>query len=266
MPLSQIYFSDIQTSDLLYYDPEFEDLCYRFCRERDIDCLPSLDDPFVFFRKTDTGFREEEVMPDRMVDGNSSIFKKPLLERFLANSLLFVYMNNELTGVVHFSDYNRPAVNAHLYELLSAYERSLRKLLLLHGLKNEDMLEYFRDIVEKVKSSGNNDQISRYARNLKGFENKRAENEKLPAFERFYLLDLIELANYRGVITVSPGTNDLRNMIMHAHELVYMYDANRGDYIYNFASFEFFFSRVGILLQDYKRVNNKIAFSEFKEG
>ncbi len=51
---------------------------------------------------------------------------------------------------------------------------------------------------------------------------------------------------------------------MHAHDPVNLDDAYRGDFIYNFASFEKFFNQVSGLLQDYKKVNNKITLREFE--
>ncbi len=49
---------------------------------------------------------------------------------------------------------------------------------------------------------------------------------------------------------------------MRAHDLVAMHDANRDDYIYDFESLERFSNLVTTLLQDYKRVKNRIAFYE----
>ncbi|MEW6655105.1 MAG: hypothetical protein AB1394_16780 [Bacteroidota bacterium] len=42
MKIKSITFSDIQTSDLIYYDEKNREKCLEFCRKRDIDYLPSL--------------------------------------------------------------------------------------------------------------------------------------------------------------------------------------------------------------------------------
>ena len=122
------------------------------------------------------------------------------------------------------------------------------------------MLDYFQRVVE---STDDDKRKSIHLGKLDEYERHRARNEKLPIFESFYLLDFIELARHRNIIKLSQDVNNLRNMVMHAHDLVYMYDATRSDYIYDFTTFETFFKRGGMLLQDYKKVNNKIAFSEF---
>jgi hypothetical protein len=247
----RICFEDIQTSEILYYDPDLKDLCFRFCEDRKIDCLPSLDNPMMFYRKTEAGFCEDEVTPERMVDGRAYIFDQSLLERFCANHLLFVYSNDELTGVVHFSDYNRQAVSEYLFSLLSSYEKSLRNLLVLNKLGNEDMLGYFREMDGKGRRG--------YKNKIDDYEEKRAQNELLPAFEMFYMLNLIELVNLKSIMVLSKDVSRLRNMVMHAHEFVNMYDANRDDYIYDYDTFKDFFNRVAVLLQDYKKVNNRIT-------
>ncbi len=261
MTSTPLHFSDIQTSDLLYYDPDFKEVCLRFCQDRNIDCLPSLHDPMKYFQRNENGFIEKSVTSDRMVDCQEFVFNESSLNRFRDNYLLFVYEGKDLTGVVHFSDYNRPAVTEFLFSQLSAYERSLRKLLLECGLKNQDMLDYFQKMVKTTKKE--NRKLF-YGRKIEEYERLRDRNEKLPDFERFYLKDLIELVNEKKIVVINEDVNELRNDIMHVHDLVTMHDAHRDDYIYNFTSFEKFFGQVRKLLLDFKRVNNKIAFMELK--
>ncbi|MFC1879096.1 hypothetical protein ACFLZW_04215 [Chloroflexota bacterium] len=269
MKIPNIYIENIQTRNLLYYDPDFKDVCFNFCQERDIDCLPSLGDPMVFYRKTETGFCEDDMTSKQMVDSGAYIFERSLLERFRENPLLFVFKKCELiesihlTGVVHFSDYNRLEVSAYLFGMFSDYERSLRRLLILQGLNNQDMLDHFQVIIESKKSDKTREI---YTNKIAGYERKRDRNEKLPRFEMFYLRDLIELAGRQNILNLGQDVNDLRNMVMHAHEFIKKDDASRDEYIYNFSSFETFFTRVSRLLGDYKKVNNKIAFMELAQG
>ena len=259
MKPTAITFSDIQTSELLYYDANIANDCLRFCEDRDIDCLPSLFDPLKYFKKTNNSFFEDDVISERRVEKEEYIFNKSLLSKFQNYSLLFVYSQGDLTGVVHFSDYNRPQVNLFLFDLLTSYERSLRKLLVLSGLNNQNMLDFFSHEVDTAKKENTK---SFYKGKADDFEKHRYRYNSLPVFEKFYLKDLMELASYQKIIKVDHCINDLRNEIMHAHDLVLMQDANRDDYIYDFKSFDKFFKQVIILLQDYKRVNNRISFFE----
>lgn len=261
MTHKRLVLSDIQTSDLLYYDPEFKEKCLDFCKKRNIDCLPALDDPKSFYRKAEGGFSEENVIESKMkVDSDTYIFELSLLECFQTTPLLFVYTKNELTGVVHFSDYNRTEVDIYLFGLLSAYEKSLRELLRLCGLKNQDMLEYF-DVI--VQTSTDDKKRSSCSTKKGKYKKYQSENKKLPLFECFCLLDLIELAKHKENIVLSSDTYDLRNKIMHANELVNKDDDNPGPYIYDLASFNTFFLQVDGLLKDYKKVNNRISFLNY---
>ena len=45
--------SDIQTREILYYDADNIDQCYKFCDKRSIDCLPTIDDPGKLYRRDD---------------------------------------------------------------------------------------------------------------------------------------------------------------------------------------------------------------------
>ena len=258
-----IRISDIQTTDLLFFDPKFDammkDQSFKFCRDRDIDCLPALNDVNkVYIRdEKSLSFREEEVTADRKLDGNSNIFDKHLLQRFSVQPLLLVYSGTELTGVVHFSDYNRPLVSIYLYELFLDFEKNLRRLLRKHSLKNNDMIVYFEQKKSKAKKEK---YIQFYEEKILQSNDNLRRNPKLQQFEVFYLKDLIALINHRKIISLRDEVFELRNSVMHAHELVNMDNPEADDLIYNFASFQNFFRLADILHQDYRRVINYLAF------
>src|SRR5687767_4703682 len=125
-----VTFADIQISSILFYDPDLKDECYKFCVKRNIDCLPALDNPRKVYVRDDVifDFLEEEVKDERIIDGSLNIFEPTLFEKFVTHPLLLVFSNNDLTGVVHFSDYNQPAVSIYLYEVFLSYEKALRDI------------------------------------------------------------------------------------------------------------------------------------------
>ncbi len=251
--------ADIQTSDLLYFDPAFIERCYKFCEDRNIDCLPALDAPGkIFLRdKTQHVFKEEPIADAQKVSSATNIFAPEMLERFRKHPLLMVFTGNELTGVMHFSDYGKPVVSAYLYELFYALEKALKTMLLAQKMGNDEMLAYFQHCIETATDK---DEKEYYKRRRRSFEKNEQKNRLLPPLQTFYLGDLIELADYKGIILLSSDLVELRNMIMHAHELVDMENPYTDDLIYKFESFETFFDRVVRLHQDYKRVNNWLAF------
>lgn len=258
MTITPITFSDIQTSDLLYYDPDIDQECVTFCKTRNIDCLPSINNSKEFYRITNEEFKKEAITPEICLKGNEFIFDEEMFSRFRKNPLHFIYNNQGISGVVHFSDYNRPEVSTYLYALLSAYEKSLRNLLIQYGYNNQDMQNFFIYKINKEKKDTSTKRI--YERNKSDFERNKQLIDSVPPFELFYLLDLIIFTRHMNIADLHQDINELRKSIMHTHILVHMENTNRSDYIYDFHSFEKFFKLVLILHQDYKKVNNILAF------
>ena len=247
--------ADIQTSDILFYDEGAKDRCYKFCFDRNIDCMPSLDDPRSVYLRDDvlSKFRAEALMEDRRISADANVFDPQVVEKFRHQPLLFAYRGNELSGVVHFSDYNQPQVSAHLYELFFEYEKALRTLLIRSGLKNVDMIAYFSD--KKAKG----DSAEFYENKINDYF-KFGSQKKLPQFEVFNLTDLIALTNHKRIIKISDKTK-LRNMVMHANQFVNMQEPGAEGFIYDFETFENFFRWCQELFLDFKRVNNRLVFT-----
>ena len=240
--------ADIETSELLYYDKVHEESCYQFCEKRDIDYLPSVDDPSKFYQREDSvrGFVKTDMLSEHCVDGNLNIFHPDLLKAFERSPLLFVFTHKELTGIAHYSDYGRKPVSLYLYDLLFEYERDLRELLDAKGITNQQMCDFFQQTGQKRKTRD-------CRKNL-------AKMSRLPPFQSFYLIDLIGLLEHHEIMNLDIDVNKLRNQIMHAHELVDQIDYHADDYRYNFDSFKTFFNRVQSLLGDMKRVKSRIQF------
>lgn len=262
---ARLTIREIQTSELLYYDPAYGRAGYEFCQNRDIDCLPSLDNPFLFYRRNDEtqDFEAEELVEGRCISAHQSIFYPQLLERLRTYHILFVIDDDELCGVVHFADYNKQVVSNFLYTCLANYERNLRQLALLSGLTNADMGSYFREKMEQREAKG--EDPSYFRRKLDAFEREAPKLSQTPPFQLFYLDDLLGLLKHRDIVTLQGNVRELRNAIMHAHELVNLVDVTTPDYIYDFASFETFFEQVQALLHDARRVENRIRFMANEE-
>lgn len=261
MRLSKLVVSNIQTTDLLYYDSTFVDKAYQFCRDRDIDCLPCLDDPQRFYRRDDQteNFKPEKLTSERCVSSSRSIFHPELLEQLRTYPLLFVMEDGELSGVVHFSDYNNPIISDFLYTHLASYERNLRQLAILAGLTDVDMGTYFRQKLQEQEAAGK--KADHFQKRLAAFEQQIGQRPQIPAFQLFYLDDLLGLLRHHDVISLQDNVRELRNSVMHAHELVNMVDVTTPDYIYDFQAFEKFFQRTRALLNDVRRVENRIRFA-----
>ncbi len=248
-----IIIQNIMTQDILYYDSEFKNQCYEFCVKRNIDCLLSIIKLDQFYLRQDKfkNFKRQKISEDRIIAQSEYIFNPILSNRFEKQNILFVYDKNRLTGIVHFSDYNKGNVRVYLYSLLNEYERLLRKLLIVNDLKNDDMLKHFE--MQSMKDK-------HYEERLKEISLLKNNLSDFPNFEKFYFLELIQLLRKHKIIKLNQEVNKLRNSIMHAHELVYKKDNSLDDLIFNLDSFKTFFHLVCILLKDFKKVSNRLLF------
>jgi hypothetical protein len=252
-------FSNIQIGDILYYDPAHLERCNSFCAARDIDCLPSLENPNKLFVRDPQKqfFKEKFVSADRLVEEDMDIFSRDVLKRFKVNPLLFVTHKGELSGVVHFSDYNNLAVTIHLYEQFLGYEKKLRSILVNAKYTNHDMLDYFdRKATQSKKEKDRNNYVEKKA----SYERNRGKIEKKQEFESFYLADLIALTNHKLKLNLKD-LSQLRNAVMHVNDFVNMHDPKTDNFIYDIKTFETFWERVQQLRHDHKFVSNYLALS-----
>jgi hypothetical protein len=253
--INPLIISDIATTEILFFDETFKDKCFRFCKQRDIDFLPSLDSPSEIYVRDDedTDFKIKKITPDQIIYSDQKVFQQKILDVFRENNLLFIYSMGELTGVVHFSDFNKSIVTTYLFNVFFKYEKHLRELLKKYGYSNKNMVEFFESKANFPKSN------SFFQKKLDSYNRNQEKINKLPPFQSFYLDDLIRLANTK-YNDLNEEVIELRNMIMHAHELVNKHDWNEDNYIFNFDTFENFFQRAIILHKDFERVKNKIKF------
>lgn len=251
--------ADVQTRELLYFDAAFVTDFYQFCRKRDIDCLPAVSNRDTFHRRNDDtqAFDRELLTDDRRLDARIAIFRPDLLDCFRTQPIRFVFDQGELTGVIHFSDYNKPVVSTYLYDAIATYERSLRELLHRSGHTHGDMLAYLDGKAEETKGAPEH---TYYKGRGKRLLKKAEKMPQAPPFQAFELRDLIGLVEVKVNLELDDEVVELRNMIMHANRLVDMVDAQTDDFIYDIDSFGRFFRRVLSLLRDSRRISNRLAF------
>jgi hypothetical protein len=239
--------SDIETKEILFFDSELKERCFEFCEKRGIEFLPSLDNSEEIYIRDDIDkFKVESISKERQIDGFQRVFSSQVLNAFKKNHLLFVYTERELSGVVHFSDFNKPIVSTYLFEMFFQYEKALRVFLQRCRLNDYDLIVFLKN------ESSNKRRIAEY-------ERSKDKADKLPPFQLFYINDLINFANTKD-ISLDVRVKELRNMIMHAHELVNMQNRSADNFIFDFETFEKFFNYAITLHQDYKKLKNRINF------
>jgi|GEM_PF-6373730 len=124
---SQITVASIRTRKIRYYE-DFSDEQKRraFCRERDITLLPSKKGT-VAYRLIGKSFLRERL---QRIAKTTPLFSSRLLDKFEKSpqTPLFTIEDNHITGVLHFSDYNRLPVYTYFYYLVSSCERMMRAI------------------------------------------------------------------------------------------------------------------------------------------
>jgi hypothetical protein len=235
--MTDICFDKIMTYEILFYDNAFKEDCQVFCNRRNITFLPSKKDSNVCYSLVSDEFREQQIEESQRLKATDGIFDDPVLKKFEKHHVLFVYEKSEIIGVVHFCDYNRDPVFLSVYPLLLEFERKLRELLISYGLKNEDMLKFFKE---------HSEENSYYLNKLESFESSRVQKEmkELEPFQAFDLKDLTALVNSRKILKIPETINNLRNTIMHAKDIVKHRDYEIANLIYDFASFEDFIKSI----------------------
>jgi hypothetical protein len=237
------------TEEVTYYDPEIEDKLKTYCKNEHITYLPSFDFKKVYFLH-DEAFESEEIANSLKTTPDLYVFDEDLLKQFQKGKhILFVFDQNLIVGIIHFSDYNRVEVYTYLYELIANLERDLRKLLVLNDLNNKDMLEFFKD------HANNNKFYKEKFAKYKDYGNKF--NEVGP-FESFELSDLVALCNDKKIIRINHEILELRNKVMHSVGGVNNKDYEQDPLIYNFESFEAFFNNAIKLQTEFRQIHNRV--------
>jgi len=90
--IEKVLISDIQTTEILYYDSSFKEKCLNFCSRRNIDYLPALNSTKEIYslRKQEKKFIREKADPKRIISATENIFSPKLLNDFRTYHLLLV--------------------------------------------------------------------------------------------------------------------------------------------------------------------------------
>jgi len=79
--MTMIKIKDIMTKDVMYYDSEIDDELKKYCREKDITYLPSLDLKKVYFLHPEV-FENKEIKKSLKIAPQLYVFDEGLLKQF----------------------------------------------------------------------------------------------------------------------------------------------------------------------------------------
>ncbi|MCA0355174.1 MAG: hypothetical protein LCH85_24535 [Chloroflexi bacterium] len=224
--IERVRIADIMTpaDEVIFYDPAMEDECVKFCKNRNIEYLPSLEDPNnKAYCRSEKGFFEEITLDDSLkIDVNLDAFSEQALSKFKQNKVLFVYNYGEFCGIIHFSDYNNDKIKVYIYSIILLYETSLRKILRINNIKDLRGMDF-----EKHRIGELIDEISK--------------NDKI-----------------KMRITNKDILRNFRNSIMHFHTTIKNKGINLDKFIYEENDFIVFTKNVNILMYEIRRVKTYI--------
>ena len=250
-----IKIKDIMTKDVMYYDSEIDDELKKYCREKDITYLPSLDLKKVYFLHSEV-FEDKEIKKSLKIAPQLYVFDEGLLKQFQREKhILFIFKQKLIVGIIHFSDYNRIEVYTYLYELIANLERDLRKLLISMKFINDDMLKFFKEHADR-------DEV--YKEKYNKFKDSSNKLNKVGPFEFFDLSDLVAFCNGKRIVIIGHDILELRNKVMHSRSGVKNKDYEQDPFIYNIESFKDFFNEAITLQAEFKRIHNRLKIRESK--
>ncbi len=243
-------FDKIMTSEVLFYSLAFDEDCRKFCTKREITYLPSETNSKLCYTLINDKFDENVIEDSQKVNIKDHIFDNSVVEKFEKHHVLFAYRDNDVAGVIHFSDYNRPLVFVKIYVLLLEFEKKIRKLLISRKFTNRDMVEFFKNHSENPHYEG---KFKKYQK-----PSKQNEMKKVEKFQTFNLKDLIGLVTSKKIAKIPESINDLRKAIMHGKNVVKYKNSHESTLIYEFESFKEFFKSINSLKSEIKKVANLI--------
>jgi|GEM_PF-4374444 len=206
--------SELMTHKILYFDPDFAEECVAYALNHQISEMPIVDDltKCVVFEPNYKVYYQE-ITSEHKVTATEFAFSNTVLEKLIKNHVLFVYSNDNLCGVLHFSDYNKKPVYKYIFNQIFDIEGLLRKFLASFGYTHRSMLDFFK---EKSKKNGKSYYINRYLE----LEPTLKEDLDGSTFEKFYLVELIDLVNHSKVLKLSRSIGDIRNATVHVRDFI----------------------------------------------
>jgi len=208
-----ITIDDIMTEDIVYYESDTQAL--EICGKLNISYLPLKNGIHCFDRETG---EVRNIDPEQTVPPYMRLFNDSLRNKFEEYEILFVKYYGRLMGVIHYSDYNRDAAMIYYYGLLLELERSLRALLIAHGFRNEDIIDYYLSTKERQEKF-----MTRHGKDKLEKATLMERFDTIHPFQNFLLSDLTWYINHlikHGTIRFDKRINDdmlaFRNKVMHA--------------------------------------------------
>jgi hypothetical protein len=252
-----INFEQIMTRSVIFYDDEYESECLDFARSRNISLLPDIADINYCHRfgKRTEAFKRQKINPSQMVHISDDVFQSRLKGVFQQFKVVFVTEQQQIVGVVHFSDYNRQAVYKEVYDQLFLLEKGIKYILL--NLSGESRYEWLKFRGERPREVEKRKTITT--------SDLHAKDVSLPI--------LLNFIRERNLLKVKREhvfeIKELRNNIAHSEAFV---KRGKGKHLHELKDFYKLIDRIEMLRIVLRQVNNRIYLmkatldSDFKQA
>lgn len=208
-------------SDLMYFDWAEEELCARFCRELNISQMPCIRDRTQYYHWDGAAFQGpfavSETLPLRVDEFPFAIKVKDHFRKRGHEAAFVTDAHSRVVGVVHISDYNKPASLNYQYLAVLEFEQLLRSFLYLSGISNAEILNWGET------KAATNDFIANMMKRLRQ-ENYQERMQGLRPLQAFHLSDLLNYIHHTKMMRFDmkkiKRIKALRDRIMHSQDSV----------------------------------------------
>ncbi len=237
----------ITTTNVIFFDKDFENTCRRVCEILDIDLFP-LFNSYSAMTLNKGKWIKKSVNDYQKINNNTLIFDKSVIERMdnAPSNILFVYdEQNIFFGIVHFTDFHKQIVYQSLYQNFYEFETNIREYLTLLGIKYYDFEKYYEYKKKKSKSKYILERLDRL-RDSK-FREAAGKLANLQLLELREKLLFMKSSYHKGKDKPLPvncknidSISKLRNIIMHSKD----FTGHKTDIPHNYKTFKDFFNAV----------------------
>lgn len=235
---------EIMTREIVFFDEDFPEACTNFCKVRQIRVLPDLSDSTQCHVFAKNQFTARRIKAEQIVSPETNPFLPKLTEVFTKSKILFVHDYGTLVGVVHFCDYNKPAIYEAAYEKLYQLERGLLSLV-----EQDDQLT-IGDLPPHHRDEW---PVERYPESLKAFHfHERGATlwETLKLVKKHHLLPLQD----RDINRI----NKVRRIVAHSHTIVKRMSRSRALPQYDIRTFQSFMLGMEQIEKTIRQINNRL--------
>lgn len=216
---------DVCVTDIYFYEEDRKEELLQFCRDNFISYIPGKDRKTVY-QLRDSSFHCLDEIPEELICSPTDLlFDEDTLSKFREGNhdeVMLVLEKGLVKGVVHIVDYNNDDLYVELYRMILKFENNLRRLLILKGYIDQDVVDWVLGKAKTSKKEKDRDFNRRRHEELM----KQTEVEKRQTsnpFQSFYLRELLSFSFSKEILSKRDfnmnSISHIRNWISHSKDV-----------------------------------------------